>query len=253
MTSSTLSTSPGQLKAIETVYNGYRFRSRLEARWAVFFDAMDVEYQYEPEGFDLGDGVWYLPDFWLPHIETWVEIKPTELDSHEQQKAYLLSAQSGQAVLSLFGYPNARFEEISDDGYGLWMKNGFGMELFTGDWWNKVPTGAECGRFLFDLRLSEDWLPDFLKTKYPDALVPDVGNDEKSIRRLIYLDQKYYRAKYGKEHPGYEFGRRLDDLGWEERDDGKIEIKYLAFYTSTRIKNALLAARQARFEHGESG
>jgi hypothetical protein len=25
-------------KAIETHYKGYRFRSRLEARWAVFFD-----------------------------------------------------------------------------------------------------------------------------------------------------------------------------------------------------------------------
>ncbi|MCB6994492.1 hypothetical protein LI177_13475 [bacterium 210820-DFI.6.37] len=28
-----------QLKAIQTEYKGYRFRSRLEARWAVFFDA----------------------------------------------------------------------------------------------------------------------------------------------------------------------------------------------------------------------
>ena len=26
------------IKPIETKYNGYRFRSRLEARWAVFFD-----------------------------------------------------------------------------------------------------------------------------------------------------------------------------------------------------------------------
>lgn len=37
------------IKPIETIYNGYRFRSRLEARWAVFFDALGVEYQYEPE------------------------------------------------------------------------------------------------------------------------------------------------------------------------------------------------------------
>ena len=28
------------LRPIETHYNGYRFRSRLEARWAVFFEAM---------------------------------------------------------------------------------------------------------------------------------------------------------------------------------------------------------------------
>ena len=51
------------IKPIETIYNGYRFRSRLEARWAVFFDALGIEYEYEPEGFDLGNGTYYLPDF----------------------------------------------------------------------------------------------------------------------------------------------------------------------------------------------
>ena len=52
-------------KPIETHYKGYRFRSRLEARWAVFFDALQIPYRYEPEGFDL-NGLWYLPDFYLP-------------------------------------------------------------------------------------------------------------------------------------------------------------------------------------------
>ena len=47
---------PMNIKPIETVYNGYRFRSRLEARWAVFFRAVGIEYQYEPEGFDM-DGL----------------------------------------------------------------------------------------------------------------------------------------------------------------------------------------------------
>ena len=51
------------IKHIETVYNGYRFRSRLEARWAVFFDAMGIKYEYEPEGYILKDGSRYLPDF----------------------------------------------------------------------------------------------------------------------------------------------------------------------------------------------
>jgi hypothetical protein len=31
-----------KIKAIETRYKGYRFRSRLEARWSVFFDAMEL-------------------------------------------------------------------------------------------------------------------------------------------------------------------------------------------------------------------
>jgi hypothetical protein len=63
------------LKAIETHYKGYHFRSRLEARWAVFFDTLGIKYEYEAQGFDL-DGEWYLPDFWLPAYSTHVEIKP---------------------------------------------------------------------------------------------------------------------------------------------------------------------------------
>jgi hypothetical protein len=62
---------------IETVYRGYRFRSRLEARWAVFFDAAGIEWQYEPEGYRLPSGP-YLPDFWLPKEGMFVEVKPTE-------------------------------------------------------------------------------------------------------------------------------------------------------------------------------
>jgi len=53
------------VKAIERSTTAYRFRSRLEARWAVFFDTLGVKYEYEKEGYDL-DGTWYLPDFWLP-------------------------------------------------------------------------------------------------------------------------------------------------------------------------------------------
>lgn len=63
------------IKAIETVYKGYKFRSRLEARWAVFFDALGIEYQYEPEGFEF-NGIRYLPDFFLPKTNIFIEIKP---------------------------------------------------------------------------------------------------------------------------------------------------------------------------------
>jgi len=41
------------IKPIETLYNGYRFRSRLEARWAVFFDAIGLKYEYEVEGYKI--------------------------------------------------------------------------------------------------------------------------------------------------------------------------------------------------------
>ena len=64
------------MKAIETEYKGYKFRSRLEARWAVFFDAIGIKWEYEPEGYQFEDGTMYLPDFYLPDLATYVEIKP---------------------------------------------------------------------------------------------------------------------------------------------------------------------------------
>ena len=72
------------IKAIETRYKSYRFRSRLEARWAVFFDALGIEWEYEPEGLEFPDGTRYLPDFWLPKIKALVEIKPKPDDFNGQ-------------------------------------------------------------------------------------------------------------------------------------------------------------------------
>ena len=92
------------IKAIETHYNGYRFRSRLEARWAVFFDALGVDYEYEKEGFVLSDNTPYLPDLWLPHMKMWVEIKPT-LDNDEQQRCARFFDSHGMPVLLLCGSP----------------------------------------------------------------------------------------------------------------------------------------------------
>lgn len=63
------------MKAIETHYAGCRFRSRLEARWAVFFDTMEIPWQYEPQGYTLSNGQNYLPDFLLTGCGTWVEVK----------------------------------------------------------------------------------------------------------------------------------------------------------------------------------
>ena len=57
------------MKVIETEYKGYKFRSRLEARWAIFFDACGVHWEYEPEGYVLPDGQYYLPDFLLHGVE----------------------------------------------------------------------------------------------------------------------------------------------------------------------------------------
>ena len=99
-------TSP-TIKAIETHYKGYRFRSRLEARWAVFFDTLGIEWQYEPEGFELPDGTRYLPDFWLPYFESYVEIKGQTPSGAEYKKAQHLA--KSHPVFIFAGDPYAAF------------------------------------------------------------------------------------------------------------------------------------------------
>lgn len=77
-------------KAIPTRYSGCLFRSRLEARWAVFFDYINLRWMYEREGFDLGELGWYLPDFWFTDLRCWGEVKPKRFTEIEFRKARAL-------------------------------------------------------------------------------------------------------------------------------------------------------------------
>lgn len=97
------------IQAINTFYKGNFFRSRLEARWAIFFDSLGIEWEYEPEGYDL-NGIKYLPDFWLPTFDggMYVEVKPKELNELEFEKACRLATQSGKIVWLAVGVPAAR-------------------------------------------------------------------------------------------------------------------------------------------------
>ena len=61
------------IKPIETLYRGHYFRSKAEARFAVFLDCLGVKWEYEPQGFDLGNGLKYLPDFKIYNVEIWDE------------------------------------------------------------------------------------------------------------------------------------------------------------------------------------
>lgn len=62
------------IAAIPTLYRGRQYRSRLEARWAAFFDQIGWKHEYEP--FDLGE---WSPDFGveIPFAGLWLaEVKP---------------------------------------------------------------------------------------------------------------------------------------------------------------------------------
>ena len=94
------------IKAIETRYKGHRFRSRLEARWAVFFDSLSMPYEYEKEGFVLPSGN-YLPDFYLPDDRLWVEIKGQRPREKELLIAKELAIATKRHVFVFYGVPTA--------------------------------------------------------------------------------------------------------------------------------------------------
>jgi hypothetical protein len=96
------------IKPIETQYNGYKFRSRLEARWAVFFEKAGFDWEYEPEGFDLDDGIWYLPDFVIFNLgnnPVYIEIKPSNIKD-EDERVCKFCKETEQSIIYCLGLPD---------------------------------------------------------------------------------------------------------------------------------------------------
>lgn len=205
------------IKAIETNYKGYRFRSRLEARWAVFFDRMGMRWEYEPEGFELPDGTRYLPDFRFKSpqgIVYWYEIKPRDVDADLKVDAFNAAAravaqQSGvcQSVTLLSGDPLDWLQSALKRGGGICPRCGGLHNVFA----------AGVDRYGHDV---------FVGCEPCDDDTPIGGGHP--------------------EEPGI-FALARPHKGWivVSEDD------YLGMYERAGL--AAHAARGARFEHGESG
>jgi len=127
-----------KIKAIETEYNGYRFRSRLEARWAIFFDSAKICYEYELEGYEMDGGIRYLPDFYLTGYKLHVEIKPDleTLTFKELEKIDRFAMCPDNKVLLICGTPTNQKMYVLDgsfcvgecayeyDGEEVWTEHG---------------------------------------------------------------------------------------------------------------------------------
>ncbi len=76
------------IPAIPTDYRGTRFRSRLEAKWAAFFDRCNWQWGYEPQDF-----YGYQPDFalWF-RTPILVEVKPVLWDEGNARDEAILDA-----------------------------------------------------------------------------------------------------------------------------------------------------------------
>ena len=215
-----------KIKPIETRYKGYQFRSRLEARWAVFFDALGVDWEYEPEGFVIGDQ-YYLPDFRLKCWGTRGSIEEKPFDLYVEVKG-VMTEKDAQKIRD---FSQLTFREIE-------------MEKMIAD-----------HKFFTD----EDWIllnekfpmnPVLIVGNIPDVLSPDDVNDSsifKSYKPMnginIYpfnyetIDDDHFAA-YPDAFEG-KFYLMGDDMNYS----GPSELAFRAYQK----------ARAARFEHGEKG
>lgn len=91
------------MDSIDTYYGGVMFRSRLEARWALFFDLVGVGWKYEKGSYETGQRYsvgngrtlpeQYTPDFVLHRRAHVVEIKPA--NQYEEALGILANHQHG--------------------------------------------------------------------------------------------------------------------------------------------------------------
>ena len=92
------------MTAIQTFFNARHYRSRLEARYAVLLHACGLTYQYEREGFDLPPRR-YLPDFWLPTLGMWLEVKGWSPSTLEKDLCQCLADETQRRVVMACGDP----------------------------------------------------------------------------------------------------------------------------------------------------
>lgn len=146
------------MKSINTKYGGYLFRSRLEARYAVLFDHLKLQWEYEAEDFVLGTHLGrYLPDFkvTLPgRYDFFIEVKgkaPTDLE--RSKIACLCDIEIAYGAI-LYGTPDFNWSGAifvhkegctHDDGFGDFLEH---LEI-SEQRWNAAVEATRSARFEF--------------------------------------------------------------------------------------------------------
>ncbi len=218
------------IKPIETVYNGYRFRSRLEARWAVFFDALGVKYEYEPEGFLTEDGTTYLPDFFVRDWNCYVEVKgDRDGAAAELIKAVRFVDKSINRVLVLSDIPDG-----SDEPYWFSMLHYNPLQEHVNAFWVAITINDGNGYLITDF-----------STSYKSSPLWNLSDDDAFSR------QGWKLLKY----------RANSEMDWNDyvQDMNNPDIAHIWEYVypissedASALKRCYVKARQARFEHGET-
>lgn len=132
--------APGGIPAIETRAYGCRFRSRLEARWAVFLTEAGFDWEYEPEGAALPSGN-YLCDFRVTAngVSVWVEVKPPVNTEDDPRWADLVGV-SGLALITVRGMHRRGDRCATAHSARIWLPDGTKADILPGTPW---PTGHD--------------------------------------------------------------------------------------------------------------
>ena len=214
------------MKAIPTEYNGYLFRSKLEAQWAVFFDALSIRYEYEPEGFEMSDGTKYLPDFYLPDVNNgvFIEVKGS-MDAKDYHKVEMFWKEGDRPLYVLGGLPS-RSDLDESDVYGYVERYESCFEYSGGgrgwDWPYMFCVCPACGKVGIEYD-GRGWR------------VCGNSHEDKDLRTNTYRDEdgRLRRFKYPEVA-----GWRTDDKGYS--------------WNHGKLVKAYDIARQAKFDHGQT-
>jgi hypothetical protein len=211
------------IKAIETRYAGCRFRSRLEARWARFFDHLRIPWEYEPEGFETTAGP-YLPDFRIkiPQIKDWghhqwLEAKPDNAPADPRHAAF--AAAIADPVIVARGLPRDYDAQL---------------------------LGHRSPLMAYNVNDREPW---------PVAFCDSV--DLSFMQSYCALGDNRHWCQEAMNHTLAGETCHLALYGHHPADEQRPDVfpGYMTYppFLAPAIDDAYAAARSARFEHGEQG
>jgi hypothetical protein len=136
---------------------------------------MGIEWEYEKEGYELPSG-WYLPDFWLPGLRVFLEVKGDAPSLAETHKLMDLSIATDEYVGFLIGQVSARPIPYA--------------KHFPGIGWN-------CGYGTLGERGWDAWYM-YIWGYCDEAFVTDFPQDISQIRAEYFLQRKFEYCRDGR-------------------------------------------------------
>lgn len=277
---------------IETIYKGYRFRSRLEARWAVYLDACGADWEYEPEGISAvsyaapgwdwdEDGnvireypaqtfsIHYLPDFVVHNV------KHVHLGRGKSEPCY--EPDYGDVYIEVKGKPtfddvrkikntvlSSFMDDIDGQDWDALADMSYDYRHYReSDWCQKYDEERVkvlmVGPLDFNHRCINassffDTFAEYMPEALPDEML---DNPEYSLYNgcflepLAYGSDLYLDSSYG---PVFAFPGVTVKGEFAIFTTGTRGVSNIGLLMDTRrTYRAILAHKQARFEHGESG